>query len=175
MRRPMIVPTVPPIVATAANCASTSGEKPTAAREARIPEPTPRIPSVLPWRAVACEDRPDNEPSGNFVRIKDSNPRSKLRTYTKDAAGQIPSLHQTRHACVGCRQEPSCEHYSRNAVKPRILWWISSSYDGPVSMKNQRFQWAIQLLLNISSMRFVITKPPATFTLAKRTDRVPST
>jgi hypothetical protein len=56
MRRPMIAPTVPPIAATPANCASTSGGKPTAARDARIPEPTPRIPSALPWRAVACED-----------------------------------------------------------------------------------------------------------------------
>jgi hypothetical protein len=48
MRRPMIAPTVPPIAATPANCASTSGGKPTAAREARMPEPTPRIPSALP-------------------------------------------------------------------------------------------------------------------------------
>jgi hypothetical protein len=67
MRRPMIVPTVPPTVATAANCASTSGGKPTAAREARIPELTPRIPSTLPWRAVACEERPDKEAGANRI------------------------------------------------------------------------------------------------------------
>ena len=48
MRRPMIAPTVPPIAATPANCASTSTGKPTAARDARIPDPTPRIPSALP-------------------------------------------------------------------------------------------------------------------------------
>ena len=61
MRRPMIAPTVPPIAATPANCASTSRGKPTAAREARMPEPTPRIPSALPWRAVACEAKPESE------------------------------------------------------------------------------------------------------------------
>lgn len=30
------------------------------------------------------------------------------------------------------------------------------------------------LLLNISSMRFVMTKPPETFTKARRTDNAPS-
>ena len=38
MRRPMTVPMPPPIAATAANWMSVSGEKPTAAKEARIPE-----------------------------------------------------------------------------------------------------------------------------------------
>ena len=129
MRRPMIAPTVPPILATAANCASISGGKPTAAREARMPEPTPRIPSVLPCRAVVCDARPDNE-AGSKCRsdLKVPVRGRRRRTYTKDAASQVSSLDQTRRACVGSRQEPSGEYYGRYAVKPRILWRISRSY-----------------------------------------------
>lgn len=48
IRRPRMVPMVPPIAATPANCASTAGGKPTAARDARIPEPTPNIPKAFP-------------------------------------------------------------------------------------------------------------------------------
>jgi hypothetical protein len=61
----MIVPTVPPIAATVENWTKTAGEKPTAAKEDRIPDPTPRIPSALPCRAVICELRPEREPVEN--------------------------------------------------------------------------------------------------------------
>jgi hypothetical protein len=62
-----------------------------------------------------------------LFRIKDSGAGSKIRTYAKDATSQIPSLYQTRHASVGCCEESTGEYHSRNAVKPRILWWIPSS------------------------------------------------
>ena len=52
MRRPMTPPIVPPMAATPMNCVSRAGGNPTANRDARIPDRTPRIPSALPWRAV---------------------------------------------------------------------------------------------------------------------------
>ena len=63
----MIVPTIPPIVATVANRTSTSGGKPTAAREARIPELTPRTPSAFPWLARTGWIK---VPDDNSVQIK---------------------------------------------------------------------------------------------------------
>lgn len=63
MRLPMTVPIVPPMADTAANWISTSGENPTAASDAKMPEPTPKIPRIFPWRAVACEASPDIEPT----------------------------------------------------------------------------------------------------------------
>jgi hypothetical protein len=71
-----------------------------------------------------------------LFRIKNPSEGSKTRTYAKDATSQIPSLYQTLHACVGCCEESTGEYYSRNTVKPRILWWIPSSYNGRLSMEN---------------------------------------
>ena len=56
------LPRILPMPARLANCISTSGEKPTAARDASIPEPTPKIPRKLPRRAVNWEARPESEP-----------------------------------------------------------------------------------------------------------------
>ena len=71
-----------------------------------------------------------------LLRIKDSSARKQRQTYAKDATSQISSLYQTCHACVGCCEESASEYYGRNAVKPRILWWIGSSYNDRLSMKN---------------------------------------
>lgn len=61
-RLPTREPTSPPMAATPANWTMTSGGNPTATREVRTPDPTPRIPSALPCRAVVCDPRPEREP-----------------------------------------------------------------------------------------------------------------
>ena len=66
--RGRFLPIALPAPATAANCNKTSMGKPTAARDARIPELTPRIPSKLPRRAVAWEARPEIEPIENVSK-----------------------------------------------------------------------------------------------------------
>jgi hypothetical protein len=50
------------MAATPPNWTKTSGEKPTAAKEARIPELTPNMPRIFPCRAVAWDASPDNDP-----------------------------------------------------------------------------------------------------------------
>ena len=62
--RPRSAPMREPAPATPANCMRTSGEKPTARRDARMPDETPRIPRMLPCRAVCCEASPEMEPVG---------------------------------------------------------------------------------------------------------------
>lgn len=58
----MYSPTMLPTPATPTNCASTSTGNPTAARDARMPELTPKIPRAFPCLAVAWEARPEMEP-----------------------------------------------------------------------------------------------------------------
>jgi len=65
IRLPIIEPMVPPTADTAVNWASTAGGNPTAAKEDRMPEPTPRTPRTLPWRAVTCDPKPDREAERN--------------------------------------------------------------------------------------------------------------
>ena len=93
-----------------------------------MPEPTPRIPSALPWRAVACEDRPDREAVPVAFRKVVPVRERERRTYAENATGQIPSLDETCHASVGSREETSSEYYCGYAVKPRVLWGVTRSY-----------------------------------------------
>lgn len=62
MRRPSSAPMREPMPATPANWVRTSGENPTARRDARMPEETPNMPRMLPCLAVCCEARPESEP-----------------------------------------------------------------------------------------------------------------
>lgn len=88
----MIAPTVPPIAATAINWARTSGGNPTAAREARIPELTPKMPSTLPWRAVVCDANPEREPeTGILVELLFE--FYKRPTNTEDTTRQVSGLY----------------------------------------------------------------------------------
>lgn len=86
-----------PTPATPMNCASTSGGKPTAAKDARIPELTPSIPSAFPCLAVAWEASPDIEPifrgESSFVAKGTSRLGDMTLTDTQNTASEVAGLY----------------------------------------------------------------------------------
>jgi hypothetical protein len=66
----MKIPSIAPIPATPPNCARTAGANPTAAKDDRIPVPTPSIPRMFPCRAVAWEARPERDPMHRRLLVR---------------------------------------------------------------------------------------------------------
>jgi len=99
----------PPIAATPANWAITSGENPTAPNEARTPELTPSMPSALPCLAVVCEPKPESEPMHKTLLVK-------YPAWTRPA---IPVLAAARNPPVNTTAGAAYNHeYSGGSVGP---------------------------------------------------------
>jgi hypothetical protein len=144
---------IAPIPATPANCVRTAGANPTAAKEARMPELTPNIPRIFPCRAVACEARPESEPMHKRL----------LARYPACTRPAIPVLAAAMYpAPKSVAGIPYSQGYSGGSVGPTLVRIMKGGQGGDIR-------------LNISSMRFVITNPPETFTNASKTDNAPST
>ena len=60
-----------------------------------MPELTPRIPRMLPWRAVACDARPDMEPFDEVRREKGI--EMKRLTNAKHTADEVTRLNKPCH------------------------------------------------------------------------------
>jgi hypothetical protein len=124
---PISVPMPPPKAARPANCTNTSAGKPTAAREASIPDPTPSMPRTLPCRAVACEPKPEREAKQGWASAR-ADQRGQtwiVLTDAKNAASQISRLDQTCNSSTSSGQETASEDNGGNPIEPSVLRWIS--------------------------------------------------
>ena len=95
-------------------------------------------------------------------------------TDAKNAASQVSGLDETCHSCACSRDVSSSEEQRRDRVQHRVLRRIRGSLQRMKINTQETTHVEYDALLNMSSIRLVMTNPPETFTNASSTESAPS-